>query len=112
MFHTSRQNLPQVHTGRWNKNTPHCGRDKTIRALYGNAPELSDEDLQKASGGYLFSPEGTCQTQVINDQNGEVMASFFTRGEAIEYAYAHGQRAQYIGDAQPEALRKRAKGEN
>lgn len=37
------------------------------------------------------------------------MASFFTRGEAIEYEYAHGQRAQYISEPALKELRERAK---
>ena len=79
-------------------------------ALFGKDAKLGDEELKDTTGGYLYSPEGTCQTEVINDRTGEVMASFFTRGEAIEYAQANGQRAQYISDSALEALRERAKG--
>ena len=76
-------------------------------ALSGSNSKMSDEKLKEVGGGYLYSPEGTCQTQVINDKTGEVMATFFTRGEAIEYAQANGQRASYISDTALEALRKK-----
>ena len=78
-------------------------------ALYGNDSDLGDEELKEVNGGYLFSPDGSCQTEVIDDRTGEVLASFFTRGEAIEYAYAHGQAVRYLNDDQLEALRQRAK---
>lgn len=31
-------------------------------ALYDNKNELSDEELKEASGGFLYPPEGSCQT--------------------------------------------------
>ena len=58
--------------------------------------KISDEELDNISGGMIFFSQGSpdydpyLPWEVINNNNGAVLAKFSTRGEAVEYAKRFG----------------------
>ena len=57
--------------------------------------ELTDDQLEGISGGYLFQNEKD-EWEVIDDGNGEVLASFSTDLKASTYAKSIGMSTKAI----------------
>ena len=52
--------------------------------------QLSEEDLEKVNGGFLYTARDTNGTEVIDDRDGHVITKFATHAEAVAYAQEHG----------------------
>ena len=75
---------------------------KKRMALY---KELKPEELEGVNGGYLCSPNGTCNTLVIDDRTGEELARFGNIMYASMYCQEHGISTTWISERQLESLR-------
>ena len=52
--------------------------------------QLSEEDLEKVNGGFLYTARDTNGTEVIDDRDGHVIAKFVSHADAVAYAQEHG----------------------
>ena len=71
--------------------------------------QLSEEDMEKVNGGYLYTARDTNGTEVIDDKDGHVIAKFVTHQEAVEYAQEHGIDTTDLYWSELEKLRKTGK---
>lgn len=60
---------------------------------------ITDEELDEVSGGMIFFSQGSpdydpyLPWEVINNDNGQVLAKFSTRAGAVEYAKRFGENS-------------------
>ena len=58
--------------------------------------KLTEDELKKVNGGYLFEGDGVNGVEVIDDHNGSVLATFSTLDEALVYCDEHGISHDYL----------------
>ena len=77
-----------------------------------NMTGLSMNEMEQVSGGYWHYvydyADSVAKYEAIEDDTGNVLATFGSEDEVVNYCYEHGLNACYLNSQELAALRERA----